>query len=151
MCKKIGLIALFWFVFSSLAWAEATEVQLPDGRTVLLFDDYTWEFKRPAPHPVQDTVDVEQLVLRPNNFAGQDLVVTGNVVRFLGAYRLQSGSQQNTLVVDVDKVRRADQLALERALAAAGGGNAVRIQVQGEVQRSLTASRLIAEDLLVLK
>ena len=47
-------------------------------------------------------------------------------------------------------MRRADQIGLERALDKAGFGNAVRVQVRGEIERSLTASRLIAEELLVL-
>ena len=42
--------------------------------------------------------------------------MTGTVVRFLRAYRLQSKSAQNTIVLDVDQARRADQIALDQAL-----------------------------------
>ena len=42
--------------------------------------------------------------------------MTGTVVRFLRAYRLQSRSAQNTIVLDVDQARRADQIALDQAL-----------------------------------
>ncbi len=42
--------------------------------------------------------------------------MTGTVVRFLRAYRLQSSSAQNTIVLDVDQARRADQIALDQAL-----------------------------------
>ena len=28
---------------------DGMEVQLPDGRSVMLHDDHPWEFKRPAP------------------------------------------------------------------------------------------------------
>jgi hypothetical protein len=77
------------------------------------------------------------------------VVVTGTVTRFMGAYRLQSSSAQNTIVLDVDQARRADQIALEQALAG-GFSTSVRVQVRGEVERSLITSRIVAEDLLVL-
>ena len=150
MCRKIGLTLMFWFSFCGLAWAQGMEVELPDGRTVLLYDDHTWEVKRPAPAPAGDTVEVDELVENPVKFIGQEVVVTGTVVRFLRAYRLQSSSAQNTIVLDVDQARRADQIALEQALAEAGFGSSVRVQVHGEVERSLTTSRLVAEDLSVL-
>ncbi|MFB3083581.1 MAG: hypothetical protein ACE1Z4_09025, partial [Gammaproteobacteria bacterium] len=73
----------------------------------------------------------------------------GSVTRFMGAYRLQSSSAQNTIVLDVDQARRADQIALEQALAG-GFSKSVRVQVRGEVERSLITSRIVAEDLLVL-
>jgi hypothetical protein len=144
------LTLVFWFVLCGPVWAQGTEVQAPDGRTVLLFDDHTWEFKRPAPASAEDTVEVDMLVENPGRFMGQEVVVTGTVTRFLGAYRLQSSSAQNTIVLDVDQARRADQIALEQALAG-GFARSVRVQVRGEVERSLITSRIVAEDLLVLQ
>ena len=149
MCKKIGLTLVFWFVLFGLAWAQGMEVQVPDGRTVSLYDDHTWEFKRLAPAPAGDTVAVDELLENPGRFDGKEVVVTGTVVRFLRAYRLQSSSKQITIVLDVDRARRADQIALEQALAG-GFSTSVRVQVRGEVERSLITSRIVAEDLLVL-
>ncbi len=149
MCKKFGLTLVIWFVLCGPVWAQGTEVQTPDGRAVLLHDDHTWEFKRPAPAPAEDTVEVNTLVENPSGFMGQEVVVTGTVTRFMGAYRLQSSSAQNTIVLDVDQARRADQIALEQALAG-GFSTSVRVQVRGEVERSLMTSRIVAEDLLVL-
>jgi hypothetical protein len=150
MAKKLRLALVFWIAFCGLASAQGTEVQLPDGQTVLLYDDHTWEFKRPAPAPAEDTVEVDNLVENAGRFVGEEVVVTGTVVRFLGAYRLQSSSAQNTIVLDVGQARRADQIALEQALAEAGIGKSVRVQVRGEVERSLVTSRLVAEDLSML-
>ena len=130
---------------------DGMEVGLPDGRAVMLYDDHTWEFQRPAPQVMTDTVEVDELVQRPGPLNGQEVVVTGTVVRMLGAYRLQSGSQQKTIVLDVGQARRADQIALEQGLAKAGFGNSVRVQARGEVEQSLTTSRLLAADLIVLE
>ena len=150
MAKKLLCALVLLIVFCGMAQAQGTEVQLPDGATILVFDDHTREFKRPAPEPAKDTVEVNDLVENSNRFVGQEVVVTGDIVRFLGAYRLQSTSAQNTLVLDVERTRRADQVALEQALAKAGFRQGVRVQVRGEVERSLVSSRLVAEDLIVL-
>ncbi len=115
MCKKFGLTLVIWLVLSGPVWAQGTEVQTPDGRAVLLHDDHTWEVKRPAPAPAEDTVEVNTLIENPSRFMGQEVVVTGTVARFMGAYRLQSSAEQNTIVLDVDQARRADQIALEQA------------------------------------
>ena len=71
----------------------------------------------------------------PGKFAGQEVVVTGTIAHMLGAYRLQSNSEQNTIVLDVEQARRADQIALEQALSSAGFGNSVRVQAQGLVEQ----------------
>ena len=131
--------------------SSGMEVELPDGRAVMLYDDHTWEFKRAAPQAMTDTVAVDELVQKPGQFDGQEVVVTGTVARLLGAYRLQSGSQQKTILLDVERARRADQIALEQAMAKAGFGSSVRVQARGEVEQSLTTSRLLVTDLIVLE
>ena len=150
-----ALAAILFVIHVSSALAQdapdGMEVGLPDGRAVMLYDDHTWEFKRPAPQVMTDTVEVDELVQRPSRFDGQEVVVTGTVARMLGAYRLQSGSQQKTIVLEVGQARRADQIALEQGLAKAGFGNSVRVQARGEVEQSLTTSRLLAADLIVLE
>ena len=127
------------------------EVQYPDGRVAVLYDDHTWEFQRPAPQEMADTVEVDELVLRPGRFDGQEVVITGTVTRVLGAFRLQSGSQQNSILIDVERTRRADQITLEQALAKVGFGNSVRVQARGEVEHFLITSSLLAVDLIVLE
>ncbi len=150
-----ALAAILFVIHVSSALAQdapdGMEVELPDGRAVMLYDDHTWEFQRPAPQVMTDTVEVDELVQRPGRLNGQEVVVTGMVVRMLGAYRLQSGSQQKTIVLDVGQARCADQIALEQGLAKAGFGNSVRVQARGEVEQSLTTSRLLAADLIVLE
>jgi hypothetical protein len=116
----------------------------------IFYDDHTWEIKRPAPEVMADTVEVDALVKNPGKFAGQEVVVTGTIAHMLGAYRLQSNSEQNTIVLDVEQARRADQIALEQALSSAGFGNSVRVQAQGLVEQSFATSRLVASDLIVL-
>ncbi len=150
MWKAMGLAIGLVLAGAGLAAAEGTEVQFADGRTAILYDDHTWEIKRPAPEVKADTVEVDPLVKNPGKFAGQEVVVTGTVTRMLGAYRLQSNSEQNTIVLDVEQARRTDQIALEQALSAVGFGNSVRVQAQGLVEQSLTTSRLVAADLIVL-
>lgn len=150
MWKAMGMAIGLVLAGTALAAAEGIEVQLPDGRGAIFYDDHTWEIKRPAPEVMADTVEVDALVKNPGKFAGQEVVVTGTIAHMLGAYRLQSNSEQNTIVLDVEQARRADQIALEQALSAAGFGNSVRVQAQGLVEQSLTTSRLVASDLIVL-
>ena len=150
MWKAMGLAIGLVLAGAGLAAAEGTEVQFPDGRVAILYDDRTWEFKRPAPEVMVDTVEVDALVKNPGKFDGQEVVVTGAIARMLGAYRLQSNSEQNTIVLDVEQARRADQIALEQALSAVGFGNSVRVQAQGLVEQSFTTSRLVTSDLIVL-
>jgi hypothetical protein len=150
MWKAMGLAIGLVLAGAGLAAAEGTEVQFPDGRVAILYDDNTWEFKRPPPEARVDTVKVDALVKNPGKFDGQEVVVTGTVTRMLGAYRLQSNSEQNTIVLDVEQARRADQIVLEQALSAVGFGNSVRVQAQGLVEQSFTTSRLVTSDLIVL-
>ncbi len=116
MRKVMSLAIGLWLVGYGFAVADGTEMQRPDGRTVVLYDDHTWDFKRPAPEMMSDTIEVDELVQRPGRFDGQEVVVTGTVARMAGAYRLQSGSRQNTIVLDIERARRADQIAMEQAL-----------------------------------
>ncbi len=68
-----------------------------------------------------------------------------------GAYRLQSGSRQNTIVLDIERARRADQIALEQALEKMSFDHSVWVQAHGVVEQSGTTSRLQATDLIVLR
>ena len=151
MPKNFILSGLFLLLCSFLApavAAEPMELKTPEGKTVVLYPDFTWEFKRPAPGALDDTVDLNALVTRPGDFAGQDIVVTGNVARLLGAYRLKSTEEQNNIVVDVEGVRRADQIELEKAIEAKGLGGSVRLQIQANVGRRNLVHRLVASDIV---
>ncbi len=99
---------------------------------------------------MSDTIEVDELVQRPGRFNGQEVVVTGAVARMAGAYRLQSGSRQKTIVLDIERARRADQIALEQALEKMSFDHSVWVQAHGVVEQSGTTSRLLATDLIVL-
>jgi hypothetical protein len=143
-------LMLIW-VLASIpgARAEPIELQTPDGQTVILYPDRTWEYKRPPPTTTADTVELDALVENPSTFADQDVIVTGKVARLLGAYRLNSSSGQNNIVVDVERARRADQIKLEEALKSAGMVGTVSVQIQGRVQRGTVTWRLVARDIVV--
>lgn len=142
-----GLAALAWLAAPA---AAALELQAPDGRTVVLYDDFTWEYKRPAPTPAPDTVSADALVGQPSEYKGRQVVVSGALTKLLGEYRLRSGSEQKAMTVDLSKIRRADRIALDKALAAAGSFAAVRVQIHGEVVQDVITYKLAAADLLVL-
>jgi hypothetical protein len=126
------------------------ELQTPDGQTVILYVDRTWEYKRPPPVRGEDTVDLDTLVEGPSKFAGQEVVITGNVARLLGAYRLNSTNGQNNIVVDVARARRADQIELDAALEKAGFMGSVRLQIQGRVEQGTVTYRLVAANIVLV-
>ncbi len=97
-----------------------------------------------------DTVDVARLVGGPAEFRDQEVVVTGRVSDFFGAIRLLSPTAQRPLNLDLDGVRRADQIKLETAREGAGTTGTVRVQMRGKIERDFTSYRLVASDLLVL-
>ena len=144
-----GSVFLLLFAWVSAALAEPMELQTPDGQTVILYPDRTWEYKRPAPAVTEDTVELDTLVERPSTLADQDVIVTGNVARLLGAYRLNSSNGQNNIVVDVERARRADQIKLEEALRSAGTLGRVSVQIHGRVQRGTVTWRLVARDIFI--
>ena len=131
--------------------AGPIELTTPDGKTVHLFDDFTWDYKRPAPSGTDDTVDLDSLIRTPGYYLGEDIVVTGPIVRVLGAYRLTTVNGQNNVVVDLDRVRRADQIALQNALEAAKWSENVKVQVRGTVKRSTITHRIVASDLVLMQ
>ncbi len=51
-------------------------MQTPDGQTAVLYEDFTWEYKRAAPEVAVDTVDVARLVGGPAEFRDQEVGVT---------------------------------------------------------------------------
>ncbi len=136
---------------ASASKAEPIELTAPDGRTVSLFDDFTWEYKRPAPTTTEDTVDLDSLIKTPGYYLGEEIVVTGPIVRVLGAYRLTTVNGQNNVVVDLARARRADQVALQNALDAAAWSETVKVQVRGKVERSTITHHIVASDLVLMQ
>ena len=143
-------VFVLFFACVSAVNAEPMELQTPDGQTVILYVDRTWEYKRPPPTSEGDTVELDALVEGPSNFAGQEVVITGNVARLLGAYRLNSTNGQNNIVVDVTRARRADQIELDAALEKAGFMGSVRLQIQGRVEQGTVTYRLVAANIVLI-
>ena len=137
-------------LLATAAWAQGIEVQTPDGETAILYDDGTWEYKRPAPALEATTVAVDDLVLKPSQFRGEHVVVNGKINRIFGKYVLASESGQNTMGIDISKVRRADQIALEEASRAAGFTGAVNAQIQGKVKLATVTYFLEARNIVIL-
>ncbi|MDX1400910.1 MAG: DUF3157 family protein [Kiloniellales bacterium] len=148
--------AVFCFVllvlqlFAAPSFAEGMELTAPDGRKVMLYDDFTWEYKRSAPAATGDTVNVDDLVAKPSNFVGEELVVTGKILKFLGDYRINSTKDQNNIVVDLESVRRADQIKLDQALDKAGWSTPVKAQITGTVESGTLTHYLKAKDIVVV-
>ena len=149
MTMRLAMALTLWLAALGPA-AAAFELQAPDGRTVVLYDDFTWEYQRPAPTLAADTVAADDVIADPAKFKGQAVVVSGTLVKLLGEYRLQSSSGQKAMNVDVTKIRRADQIALETALNKAGTFGSVKVQVHGTVEQGVVAYKLAASELLLL-
>ena len=151
-CVSLSILPLLYITLSPMtAHAETMELRAPDGRTVVLYDDFTWEYKRDAPSQTGDTVNLDDLVKNPARFEGEEVVVTGRLADLLGAYRLSSSEGQNNIVVDVDKIRRADQIELEKAFDDAGWTGTLKTQITGTVELGTVAYRLIAKDVVLLR
>jgi len=136
--------------FAVAAWAQGIEVQTPDGKTAILYDDGTWEYKRANPLLEATTLSAEELVVTPSKYRDQEVVVDGTMVRIFGKYLLQSDKGQNTMAVDIKKIRRADQIALEQALDNAGFTGSVKVQIQGIVKLSTVTYYLDARNVILL-
>ena len=147
---RLGLAAALLVVTSGFAMAGSIEVQTPNGQTAVLYEDFTWEYNRPAPEVTSDTVDVARLVGGPAEFRDLEVVVTGRVSDFFGAIQLLSPTEQGTLKLHLDGIRRADQIKLEEALSAAATTGTVRVQMRGKVEQDFLSYQLMASDLLVL-
>lgn len=137
-------------VWPLAAAAETMEVQGPDGRTILLFDDKTWDYKpEPAVAPSEPTVDRDDLVLNPDEYVGQQVIVSGKLVEAFGAYRLTSKNGQNNIVVDVEQLPAAEQNRLEDAFDEAGWTGAVPAQIHGVVEEGTFGHRILASQVLL--
>ena len=98
---------------------------------------------------VADTVSLDDLLFEPVNHLGREVVVTGSVVWLLWRYRLQSESGPDSMVIDVEGLRTADQKELQEAIDRVGILGQVHARIRGTIERRgtqhyrLTASKLV--------
>ena len=98
----------------------------------------------------EDTADVNDLILRPSRYRGREIVVTGLLTHFLGLYRLRLEKEQNSLIVNVDRIPQADQIRLEKATRAVGILGSVRVRIKGTVaQANFLTYRFVTSDLVL--
>jgi len=139
MIKQVltGMIAIGGVALADMASAanEPMKLTTKSGKKVILYSDKTWEFERAAPGMMKDTVAANDLVKRPDKLRGKDIVVSGKLVTLFGAYHLQATDPQNSILVDVKDIRRADQITLEKRMKEAGLTGSVAAQIQGTVQK----------------
>jgi PPE-repeat protein len=94
--------------------------------------------------------DTDDLVSKPHNYQGRQLVVIGSVVRFFWEYRLKSETRQNKIVIDVDGLNQADRAELDAAIKRAGFFGRVRARIHGRIERQTSATFELAATELVL-
>ncbi len=94
---------------------------------------------------VQDTDD---LIFKPYDYLGRQVVVAGSVVHLLGLYRLKSKTGQNSIVIDVDGLSQADRAKLDAAVEKAGFLGQVHARIKGTIERQkLVTFQLAATEL----
>jgi len=94
--------------------------------------------------------DTDDLVSRPYNYQGRQLVVTGSVVQFFWEYRLKSKSGQKNIVIDVDGLNQSDRAKLDAAIDRAGFFGRVRARIHGRIARQTSANFELAATKLAL-
>lgn len=87
----IGIFVLYLFVCVSAFSQQAIEATTKDGQIVLLKPDGTWEYKKTE--PVQNTidkniieVDLDDVVLSPNNYKNKTILAKKVYIGDLGSY-----------------------------------------------------------------
>ncbi len=94
--------------------------------------------------------DVDDLIFKPHNYRGREVVVTGSVIHLLWDYRLKAETGQNSLVIDVDRLSPANRAMLDAAIERAGFLGQVRARVKGRVKRQTPATFELAATELTL-
>ena len=94
--------------------------------------------------------DTDDLVSRPYNYQGRQVVVTGSVVQLFWEYRLKSRSGQNKIVIDVDGLKQSDRAKLDAAIDRAGFFGRVRARIHGRIERQTSTTFELAATELVL-
>jgi uncharacterized membrane protein YgcG len=94
--------------------------------------------------------DVDDLIFKPHNYRGREVVVTGSVIHLLWDYRLKAETGQNSIVIDVDRLSPANRAMLDAAIERAGLLGQVRARVKGRVKRQTPATFELAATELTL-
>jgi hypothetical protein len=103
------------------------------------------------PMKAREVEDIDDLVFKPHNYRGRQVVVIGSVNRFFWRYRLRAETGQNSIVLDVDGLRQADRSALESAIETTGFLGQVRARIKGRIERQSVATfRLVASELVLV-
>ncbi len=96
--------------------------------------------------------DTDDLVSRPYDYQGRQLVVAGSVVRFFWEYRLKSKTGQKIIVIDVDGLNQSDRAKLDEAVDRAGFFGRVRARIHGRIERQSSAAfGLVATKLVLIE
>jgi uncharacterized membrane protein YgcG len=100
--------------------------------------------------PKNSVRDVDDLIFKPHNYRGREVVVTGSVIHLLWDYRLKAETGQNSIVIDVDGLSPANRAMLDAAIERAGLLGQVRARVKGRVRRQTPATFELAATELTL-
>lgn len=77
----------------------------------------------------------DDVILQPQAYDGQEVTVTGAVVRLFSRYRLRSADGQGTLAIDLDGLAPAERAGLEAALEEIGVLGSLRVRIVGRIER----------------
>ena len=105
----------------------------------------------PASATPEDLIEnVNDLVFKPYDYQGRQLAVAGPVVHVLWDYRLKAETGQNSIVIDVDGLNKADRAGLDAAIEKAGFLGQVHARIKGRIERQGLASFELAATELAL-
>ena len=126
---------------------------LVEAPAVLAGEKARIEAATPASARLEDLIeDAEDLVFNPANYQGRQVAVAGPVVQLFWAYRLVAETGQNSIVIDVDELSRADRDMLDAAIDQAGFLGQVRAQIKGTIERrALATFELAATELALIE
>jgi hypothetical protein len=95
--------------------------------------------------------DVDDLIFRPDNYQGRQVVVTGSVIHLLWDYRLKAETGQNSIVIDVDGLSPGNRAMLDAAIEGVGLLGQIRARVKGRVKRQTPATfELVVSELTLI-
>ena len=142
----------------------ASKETIPDSETVESIEtprralvepqEATPEIEVAAPASVSPNSlvrDVDDLIFRPDNYQGRQVVVTGSVIHLLWDYRLKAETGQNSIVIDVDGLSPGNRAMLDAAIEGVGLLGQIRARVKGRVKRQTPATfELVVSELTLI-
>ena len=101
--------------------------------------------------PDGETSGADDVILRPQAYDGQEVTVTGAMVRLFSRYRLRSADGQDTLAIDLGGLAPAERAGLEAALEEIGALGSLRVRIVGSIEREEAESYFLrVAELVVL-